>query len=114
MHRLFFISVDVIAPMMKWIGKVPPIIGFGGGVGGLTSQYLQRKNKSNEFRTLIEREYGRVFTELNGEQVAFALPKVTVDPTGPRFSTCSNESYEGEAKIPQGKIKFHLVRKQFS
>ncbi len=94
------VAGNLIPSKLSW-QKVTPIIAFGGGVASLIRLYLMETGKYDDFITTVASEYAYVFLSLQGENVPFYLPTVTVNANGTRFSACSNIDYAVPNKIPK-------------
>lgn len=59
-----------------------------GGIGTFTRAILQRDQVYTRFYTIIDREWSRVFSDLQGETLPLCLPRHFIPDTLGDFSTC--------------------------
>ncbi|CAG8058267.1 unnamed protein product [Penicillium salamii] len=79
-----------VSALVTWDSKVTTVVAMLGGVTGLVRQKMKADGVYAEFIEVIETEYSRVFTQLQGEDVDLCLPKDTVSDAGlVDFTTCN-------------------------
>ncbi|KAK4504725.1 hypothetical protein PRZ48_002687 [Zasmidium cellare] len=71
-----------VSSFVSWDSKITTVVALGGGVGGLVREKLKGEGRHGEFLRVVEREYGRVFKDLKGEDIDFCLPKARVPDAG--------------------------------
>ncbi|EFA78326.1 hypothetical protein PPL_08977 [Heterostelium album PN500] len=81
---------DLICPLLTWDSKITTVLAMMGGAVDLNRNGLTVDNKINRFYQVIEREWTLAFPVLNGENIDFQLPPVSVPKVLNDFTTCSN------------------------
>lgn len=78
-----------VSALLTWDSKAITASALFGGVQDLVRQGLKQDGLYNEFTSVINREYSRVFTTINGEGVACCLPQASVGDGGLKdFTQC--------------------------
>jgi hypothetical protein len=80
----------MISPVVTWDSKITSVAAMLGGVADIVQLGLERDGKLTRFSTVIDREWNRVFQNLEGENIDFSLPTASV-PHTPQlndFITC--------------------------
>ncbi len=73
-----------------YISKLYLLLGICGGVGDITSRYLERTGKYAEFRSRLEWLYNLTFANgIIGEDIDFALPNAKLPNVSPPFTGCT-------------------------
>ena len=67
-----------VGAFVSWDSKVTTDVALLGGVGPFVKKGLMREGLYEEFVNVLEREYGRVFKHLAGEDVDLCLPQFQV------------------------------------
>jgi hypothetical protein len=60
-----------------------------GGVGHLSARQLKKDGKYELFYNRVNEEWSRVFTNIRGEELEFALPTVAVPNILQNFTMCN-------------------------
>ncbi|KAL3956127.1 hypothetical protein ACCO45_008973 [Purpureocillium lilacinum] len=66
---------ELVSALVTWDSKVTTVVSLLGGVGDLVRDKLKRDRKYDEFVSVTEREYSRVFKKLKGENIPCVCPK---------------------------------------
>jgi hypothetical protein len=70
--------------------KLYLLLGICGGVGDITSRYLERTGKYAEFRSRLEHLYNVTFADgIIGEDIDFVLPNAKLPNVSPPFTGCT-------------------------
>ncbi|KAG5977248.1 hypothetical protein E4U55_006949 [Claviceps digitariae] len=76
--------------LVTWDSKVLTVVALLGGVGDFVRSKMKKDGIYNEFISITKREYGRVFKNLQGENIPLCLPKAYVPDAGLKdFTKCS-------------------------
>ena len=67
-----------VSAFVSWDSKVTTDVALLGGVGSFVKTGLMREGLYKDFVNVLEREYGRVFKHLAGEDVKLCLPEFQV------------------------------------
>ncbi|CZR60559.1 related to GPI anchored protein [Phialocephala subalpina] len=67
---------------VSWDSKITTVNAILGGIGDFAREKMKRDGVYDEFIYILNREYGAVFTELKGEDVALCLPAEQVPDRG--------------------------------
>lgn len=80
----------MISPVVTWDSKITSVAAMLGGVADIVEQGFKRDGKLTRFSTVIDREWNRVFPTLEGEDLPYARPTVSVQHTPDLydFTTC--------------------------
>lgn len=78
-----------ICPLVTWDSKITSLIAMLGGVGHLSARQLKKDGKYELFYNRVNEEWSRVFTNIRGEELEFALPTVAVPNILQNFTMCN-------------------------
>ncbi|KAK3676103.1 hypothetical protein LTR78_003853 [Recurvomyces mirabilis] len=79
-----------VSSFVSWDSKVTTVVALLGGVSGFVRVKMMEEGIYNEFINVTNREYSRVFTDLEGEDVALCLPIAAVPDAGlADYTDCS-------------------------
>ncbi len=78
---------------LTWRAKATPILAFDGGVGAIVRAFFEENGLLEYFITMVDRDYQLMIPLLEGENLNFYLPTVSMNSSGARFKSCSNISY---------------------
>ena len=88
------LSGSIFEAEYAWYNKIPIVVAYSGGVGNIVKRYLQRTGKFEEFRTLVDEEWTRVFADgLHGEDIGFILPSHTLPDNNQRFPCTGRRNF---------------------
>jgi hypothetical protein len=76
------IDGTVISSFVSWDSKITTVNALLGGVTDYTRQKMKKDGIYAEFLAVTQREYGRVFKSLKGEDQPLCLPKDSVPDRG--------------------------------
>jgi hypothetical protein len=76
------IDGTAISSFVSWDSKITTVNALLGGVTDFTRQKMKSDGIYGEFIAITQREYGRVFTSLKGEDQPLCLPKDSVPDKG--------------------------------
>jgi len=78
-----------ISPVVTWDSKITSVVAMLGGIAPITEQVMRNDNVFDRFYTIVDREWSRVFTNLEGEDIPFAMPiGLTIPSDLGDFNTC--------------------------
>lgn len=78
-----------ISPVVTWDSKITTLVSMIGGVSAMAEQIMRKDGVFPRFYNIIEREWGMVFTNLEGEEVPLHVPYQLQLPTSyGDFTTC--------------------------
>jgi hypothetical protein len=78
-----------VSPLVTWDSKITTVLAMLGGVVNLNRNVLQQTNTYDRFTYVINREWSRVFTSLEGENLPFRTPTAAIPKSFPdAFSSC--------------------------
>lgn len=79
-----------ISPVLTWDSKITTLCGILGGISDITREVLKQDHKYEIFVQRVNYEWNRVFDELHGEDLPFAVPSVNIPYPSSLgdFSTC--------------------------
>jgi hypothetical protein len=82
----------MIAPVVTWDSKITTACAMIGGVADLVGSGLKLDGTYSRFADVINREWNLAFPSLQGEQIPFAAPSVSLPQPGVinDFTTCHN------------------------
>ncbi|XP_044718999.1 GPI anchored protein [Hirsutella rhossiliensis] len=66
---------ELVSALVTWDSKVTTVVALLGGVGDLVRGKLKVDGAYEEFISVTQREYSRVFKQLKGEDIALCLPR---------------------------------------
>lgn len=76
------IDGTAISSFVSWDSKITTVNGLLGGVSGYVREKMKSDGIYGEFLQITQREYGMVFKELKGENVALCLPNAKIPDRG--------------------------------
>lgn len=80
----------LVSALVTWDSKVLTVVSLLGGVGDLVRPKMKKDGIYDDFISVTQREYGRVFKTLKGENIPLCLPKAPVPDAGLKdFTKCS-------------------------
>jgi hypothetical protein len=65
-----------VSAFVSWDSKVTTLVALLGGVGDFIREGLVKEGRYKEFKRVVQREYGRVFQHVVGEEVEICLPDI--------------------------------------
>lgn len=78
-----------ISPVTTWDSKITTVVAMLGGISHLNQRVLKRDNLYDRFYAIVDREMSRVFTDIQGENLPFKEPIVSLPCLEPcNFDTC--------------------------
>lgn len=86
------INGSMIAPVVTWDSKITSVVAMIGGVSDIVERGMRKDGTFDRFASVIDREWSRVFTQLNGEDIPFATPTSRIPTVGvpiKDFPTCT-------------------------
>ncbi|KAG8423949.1 hypothetical protein J3458_000793 [Metarhizium acridum] len=88
---------ELVSALVTWDSKITTVLALMGGVGGLVRPKMKRDRIYKDFIAITKREYGHVFKDLKGEDIALCLPNETVPDAGLEdFTLCSAQTVKNE------------------
>jgi len=83
------VNGDRICPLVTWDSKITTVLAMLGGAGHLAGRQLKYDQKYESFCKRVNDEWSRVFTDIKGEELDYALPSVQLPNVMPNFPNCN-------------------------
>jgi hypothetical protein len=78
-----------MSPVATWDSKITSVVAMLGGIAHISERVMVRDNTFARFYAIVDKEWSRVFTNLNGENLPFKGPTATIPCVDPcDFPTC--------------------------
>lgn len=87
------VSGSEVSPLLTWDSKMTTVVAIMGGVSDIIASKMKRDQVYQTFLDIVNQEWSQVFSELQGEDVPFALPKVRSPQGREDFITCRLNVY---------------------
>lgn len=87
---------DSVSPMVTWDAKITTMLGLAGGVSNQIALKMTTDGVLQTFLDIVQREWSAVFTNVQGSNLPFALPEVSIPTNKGRkdFTTCKLQPSE--------------------
>ena len=86
---------EAISPVITWDSKITTVWALLGGIQDIVAKYMRLENTTfqpepllKRFTSVIDREWSRVFPNLQGEHIPFSYPQIAVPEKLSPFPSC--------------------------
>jgi len=78
-----------ICPLLTWDSKITTVVAMLGGITEIVRSAMIEDGTYSRFLNIVDREWGRVFRNFEGEQIPFQAPSTEILNVLGNFTTCS-------------------------
>jgi hypothetical protein len=77
-----------LCPLLTWDSKITSVVGMLGGINDIIRDALRNDGMYDRFLHIVTREWGRVFTNVQGDHLPFKLPNTDISDLLGSFDNC--------------------------